>query len=128
MKKWRRESILDFYNLLLTGFMSPWRSLRAQRNPAGPKPAGFHWRLMLPRKEADELYFNEVLIDENWVFSEEPKPFTTVMMASAIPAAIRPYSIAVAPDSSDKNFKMLRFKPASCSVVMKRFKEGEGTR
>jgi hypothetical protein len=83
---------------------------------------------MLPRKEAEELYFNEVLIDENWVFREEPKPFTTVMMASAIPAAIRPYSIAVAPDSSDKKFKMLRFKPASCRVVMKRFKEGEGIR
>jgi len=30
-------------------------------------------------------------------------PFTTVMMASAMPAAIRPYSIAVAPDSSARN-------------------------
>jgi hypothetical protein len=30
--------------------------------------------------------------DEGWV--------TTAMMASAMPAAIRPYSIAVAPDSS----------------------------
>jgi hypothetical protein len=32
------------------------------------------------------------------------------MIASAIPAAIRPYSIAVAPDSSDQNFKTMRFK------------------
>jgi hypothetical protein len=33
-----------------------------------------------------------------------------VMIASAIPAAIRPYSIAVAPESSDQNFKTMRFK------------------
>jgi hypothetical protein len=33
-----------------------------------------------------------------------------VMIANAIPAAIRPYSIAVAPDSSDQNFKTMRFK------------------
>ena len=32
--------------------------------------------------------------------SFEPNPFTAVMMASAMPAAIRPYSMAVAPDSS----------------------------
>jgi hypothetical protein len=29
-----------------------------------------------------------------------PTPFTAVMIAIAIPAAIRPYSMAVAPDSS----------------------------
>jgi hypothetical protein len=33
-----------------------------------------------------------------------------VMIASAIPAAIRPYSIAVAPDSSDQNFEIMLFK------------------
>jgi hypothetical protein len=32
-----------------------------------------------------------------------------VMIASAMPAAIRPYSIAVAPDSSDQNFKTMLF-------------------
>jgi hypothetical protein len=32
-----------------------------------------------------------------------------VMIASAIPAAIRPYSIAVAPDSSDQNFRTMLF-------------------
>ena len=41
-----------------------------------------------------------VLISETWY-----KPFTAAIIASAIPAAIRPYSIAVAPDSSDRNFK-----------------------
>jgi hypothetical protein len=84
-------------------------------------PAGFHWRLTLPQKEAEETYFNELLIDVNWVFRVVPKPFTTAMIANAIPAAIRPYSMAVAPDWSDKNFKMLRFKPASYRVVLKRF-------
>jgi hypothetical protein len=33
---------------------------------------------------------------------------TTAMIASEIPAAIKPYSMAVAPDSSDKNFKNVR--------------------
>ena len=36
----------------------------------------------------------------NAVLSFEPRPCTTAMMATEIPAAIRPYSMAVAPDSS----------------------------
>ncbi len=48
-------------------------------------------------------YFKEVLIDVNLVLSLVPSPFTTAMMASEIPAAIRPYSMAVAPDSSARN-------------------------
>jgi hypothetical protein len=51
------------------------------------------------------LYFSEVLIDENLVFNLEPMPFTTAMMAIEIPAAINPYSIAVAPVSSAQNFR-----------------------
>jgi hypothetical protein len=35
----------------------------------------------------------------NLVFGEVPRVFTTAMMAIEMPAAIRPYSIAVAPDS-----------------------------
>jgi len=58
-------------------------------------------------------YFNEVLIELNLVLRFEPRPLTTVMIASEIPAAIRPYSMAVAPDSSDKNFNKAR-KSASC--------------
>src|ERR1044072_2793811 len=34
------------------------------------------------------------------VFSLVPRPCTTVMIATEMPAAIRPYSMAVAPDSS----------------------------
>jgi hypothetical protein len=50
-------------------------------------------------------YFSELLIDVNWVLRFVPRPFTAAMIASEMPAAIRPYSIAVAPDSSDRNFK-----------------------
>jgi len=55
-------------------------------------------------------YFKELLIEPNLSFIVVPRLFTTVMIASAIPAAIRPYSIAVAPDSSDQNFETMRFK------------------
>jgi hypothetical protein len=50
-----------------------------------------------------------VLIDVNLVLRLVPRPFTIEMMASEVPAAISPYSIAVAPDSSLKNL---------CSNVM----------
>ena len=55
-------------------------------------------------------YFKELLIEPNLSLMVVPRLFTTVMIASAIPAAIRPYSIAVAPDSSDQNFETIRFK------------------
>ena len=60
------------------------------------------------------FYFSEVLIESNLVLRFEPRPFTTAMIASEIPAAIRPYSMAVAPDSSDKNLRKIRCKSASC--------------
>jgi hypothetical protein len=50
-------------------------------------------------------YFNESLIEVNLVFSFGPRPFTTAMIANAIPAAINPYSIAVAPDWSAQNLR-----------------------
>jgi hypothetical protein len=46
---------------------------------------------------------------ESWL----PTPFTAVMIAIAIPAAIRPYSMAVAPDSSLKNDLMIDFMAGS---------------
>src|SRR4051812_19492910 len=42
-------------------------------------------------------YLSELLTEPNLLFSVVPRLLTTVMIASAIPAAIRPYSIAVAP-------------------------------
>ena len=49
-------------------------------------------------------YFRAVEMVVNVVFSLVPRPATTVMMATEIPAAINPYSIAVAPDSSARKF------------------------
>jgi len=49
------------------------------------------------------VYFNWLLIEVKFELSFVPRPFTAAMIASEIPAAIRPYSIAVAPDSSFKN-------------------------
>jgi hypothetical protein len=46
------------------------------------------------------VYFSELLIELNLAFRVVPRPLTTAMIARAIPAAIRPYSIAVAADSS----------------------------
>jgi hypothetical protein len=46
------------------------------------------------------FYFSDELIDVNLVFSLVPSPLTAAMMASEMPAAISPYSMAVAPLSS----------------------------
>ncbi len=43
------------------------------------------------------LHFSELLTEPTLAFRFEPTPFTTATMASEIPAAINPYSIAVAP-------------------------------
>src|SRR5436309_909679 len=45
------------------------------------------------------VHFNAVCTDVNVVLREEPSPVTATMIAIEMPAAIRPYSIAVAPDS-----------------------------
>jgi hypothetical protein len=52
-----------------------------------------------------QIYFREVLIELNMVLRLLPRPLITAIIASAIPAAISPYSMAVAPDSSFQNFK-----------------------
>ncbi len=43
-----------------------------------------------------------------------PSVLTATMMATEIPAAIRPYSIAVAPERSVQNRTRCRYKQASC--------------
>src|SRR5215813_3676423 len=45
-------------------------------------------------------YLSAVCTEVKVVFSFEPRPETTVMIATEMPAAIRPYSMAVAPLSS----------------------------
>jgi hypothetical protein len=63
-------------------------------------------------------YFSELLTELNMVFRLLPRPLTAARIAIEMPAAIRPYSIAVAPDSSDKNFKRQYFKPTSWGCVV----------
>ena len=54
-------------------------------------------------------YFSELLTELKVPLSAVPTPFTAAMMAMAIPVAISPYSMAVAPDSSCKNLTIKVF-------------------
>ena len=45
-------------------------------------------------------YFSWVEMLEKVVFSLVPRPLTTAMIATEMPAAMRPYSMAVAPELS----------------------------
>ena len=73
---------------------------------------------MKPRTEA--AYFNCVEIDEKVVLSFGPMPFTVAIMASAMPLAIRLYSIAVAPDSSAKNWRSFANIEVGSAIRVKR--------
>ena len=53
----------------------------------------------LPTFMAAPTFSKEVLISP-------PRTVTAAMITTAMRAAIRPYSMAVAPDSSDMNFEM----------------------
>jgi hypothetical protein len=53
-------------------------------------------------------YFSDVLTAVNLVESVGPMLWTLTMIASAMPQAIRQYSIAVAPLSSRRNFAISR--------------------
>jgi hypothetical protein len=58
----------------------------------------------------------------NVALSCEPSVLTTVMMATEMPAAIRPYSIAVAPDSSlakrlTRSVMVCSSPPALCARI-----------
>ena len=64
-------------------------------------------------------YFSEVLIEVNCVLRLVPRPLTAAIMASAMPAAIRPYSMAVAPLSSEKKRNKACFNTASCEWGMR---------
>jgi hypothetical protein len=103
----------------------PWHN----RKPPGPKQStrardragsifvpDWPWRALIPLRKGPR-YFNEVLIDVKAPLRLLPSPFTAAMIASEIPAAIRPYSIAVAPELSAKNRKNKRFNTASVTVV-----------
>jgi hypothetical protein len=69
--------------------------------------AGCGW-LHARRQIVKAAYLSAVETDENVVLSLVPRPETTEMIASAIPAAIKPYSIAVAAFSSFQNLMIRR--------------------
>ena len=52
-------------------------------------------------------YFNAVFTDVKVVLSVVPSAVTTVIIAIEIPAAIKPYSIAVAAESSFRKRKIV---------------------
>src|SRR5580693_2471332 len=71
--------------------LTPFRHWPKQQGPRnGRGPCRSSWSV---------AYFSEELIEVNLVFRLEPRPLTTAMIASEMPAAISPYSMAVAPDS-----------------------------
>src|SRR5437588_12980108 len=74
---------------------------------------GFGWGWTLLRWKSRCRYFSDELMSVKLVFRLVPRPFTIAMMASEMPAAISPYSIAVALDSSVRKFRKLRFKSTS---------------
>jgi hypothetical protein len=62
-----------------------------------------------------------VLIEAKLVLRVVPTPLTATMIVIAMPAAIKPYSMAVAPESSDKNLAKMHFnKLASLSGFLVR--------
>src|SRR6201999_345268 len=75
------------------------------------------------KRESYQAYFNDVLMLVNLVFNVEPRPLTAAMMARLMPAAIRPYSMAVAADSSFRNLKNIRDNPTSWFFAARTFAE-----
>src|ERR1039458_8514210 len=67
--------------------------------------------LLLIRRVASQWSWVEMLV--NLAFNWVPRPLTTAIIAMEIPAAIRPYSIAVAPE--------LSFKKRRTSLCIGRF-------
>jgi hypothetical protein len=69
------------------------------------------WRGQLEFVEAASVggqsYLSEVLIVPKLVLSLPPTPWTAAIIARAMPAAMRPYSMAVAPDSSLINLRIV---------------------
>jgi hypothetical protein len=82
--------------------------------PGGPAPAARRY-FRLPE--------TLVKVVDNWV----PTAVIAVMMTTAMSAAIRPYSIAVAPDSSEmKDLRTRRIVPSSLNVPLRTDKSLRG--
>ena len=64
-------------------------------------------------------YLSAVETDWNVFFKLVPRPCTTAMIATEMPAAISPYSMAVAPDSSfAKRTASLFIRSSSSSIIL----------
>src|SRR6202142_142661 len=67
--------------------------------------------------QAVQGYFSEVLTEVNLLFRLVPRPLTTATIAMEMPAAINPYSMAVAPDwSCMKRVKSLLIGRTPCDA------------
>src|SRR5215475_11839657 len=64
-------------------------------------------------------YLSWVEMVSNLELRLEPIAFTLAMMTIEMPAAIRPYSIAVAPDSSFRNAKTLDMRHTPCGPMQR---------
>jgi len=71
------------------------------------KAAGSRNQRLVPVSTLDIVYFSCVEMLLNLVFNVVPMELTVAMITTEMPAAMRPYSIAVAPDSSFRNAKTL---------------------
>ena len=72
------------------GAVATVRRRKSEKAPAVPEPFVFGSR--------PDAYLSAVCTLVKVVFSFEPRPCTTAMIATEMPAAMRPYSIAVAPE------------------------------
>jgi hypothetical protein len=61
------------------------------------------------RPPTEAAHFSPVETDPNVVLRFDPAPFTTEIIIVEIAAARRPYSTAVAPDSSLRKARICRF-------------------
>jgi hypothetical protein len=68
---------------------------------------------------APKVYFRALLIDVNKPLRLVPRPFTAAMIAIEIPAAIKPYSMAVAPVSSRQNLKTKLFICPALNILLR---------
>src|SRR6476620_9808014 len=74
------------------------RQCHRQKKKPGAGP-GFCWKTA-KFASPKTSYFRAVVIEPKFVANCVPSALTAAIIAMAIPAAIRPYSMAVAPDSS----------------------------
>jgi hypothetical protein len=90
------------------GFLQPAKDSERLSKRAHKKRPGVAKQ---PRPVALEAfsYFRELLMEVYLLLRLVPRPFTTATIAIEMPAAISPYSIAVAPDSSRQNFRINSF-------------------